>query len=251
MGSSSQLRSTRSATLHGVTAGGGRRTNANAPPRPCRAGRGLQDGDGAEYVGTMKSFSQDSGYGFIVCEELHRHFGWDVWAHWRQVPRNCERAGTRVAFRYCFGKRGQQARGAHKRRRCSKLRWISGPNLRGSPQKQRRELCCEIGMKRPCQLNCCNWATAPASDLGQPSPLPVLEHSFRIHSWAPRTRCPPPGKDNKPQARSVRLASPGRRPGRQHDTDPALRGAAPAQQQPQQWQGWLFKSGYFPCYTQR
>eukprot|EP01062_Namystynia_karyoxenos_P045768 TRINITY_DN3408_c1_g3_i1.p1 TRINITY_DN3408_c1_g3~~TRINITY_DN3408_c1_g3_i1.p1 ORF type:complete len:906 (+),score=243.66 TRINITY_DN3408_c1_g3_i1:86-2803(+) len=65
----------------------------------------VQEGDGCDYVGIVKSFSADSGYGFIKCELLEERFGgWDVWTHWRQLPDDCQVPGVQVVFQYCLGK---------------------------------------------------------------------------------------------------------------------------------------------------
>eukprot|EP01065_Artemidia_motanka_P036437 TRINITY_DN4435_c2_g1_i1.p1 TRINITY_DN4435_c2_g1~~TRINITY_DN4435_c2_g1_i1.p1 ORF type:complete len:816 (+),score=227.54 TRINITY_DN4435_c2_g1_i1:152-2599(+) len=69
-----------------------------APPPLC-------DGDGAEYFGHVKSFSHESGYGFIKCQPLFDRFGYDVWVHWKQLEQDkCLETGTPVTFKYCFGK---------------------------------------------------------------------------------------------------------------------------------------------------
>eukprot|EP01062_Namystynia_karyoxenos_P021460 TRINITY_DN18168_c0_g1_i1.p1 TRINITY_DN18168_c0_g1~~TRINITY_DN18168_c0_g1_i1.p1 ORF type:complete len:835 (+),score=149.08 TRINITY_DN18168_c0_g1_i1:42-2546(+) len=74
------------------------------PPRLRDPPNSTEMGDGIEYIGTLKSFSADDGYGFIKCPELYARFGWDVWVHWRQLSEDCVVPGAVLAFMYCFGK---------------------------------------------------------------------------------------------------------------------------------------------------
>eukprot|EP00756_Hemistasia_phaeocysticola_P039557 Hpha_TRINITY_DN16821_c1_g9::TRINITY_DN16821_c1_g9_i2::g.153789::m.153789 len=92
-------------------------SNRNRMP-PVDAPPPVKEGDGKEYFGRVKSFSHDSGYGFIECQQLHSVHGVDVWAHWKQLEADdCLTQGTMVIFKYCFGKQGRpQARDVRKYR---------------------------------------------------------------------------------------------------------------------------------------
>mmetsp|Transcript_81210 Transcript_81210/g.188641 ORF Transcript_81210/g.188641 Transcript_81210/m.188641 type:complete len:526 (-) Transcript_81210:270-1847(-) len=61
------------------------------------------------YFGSVKSFNDTDGYGFIRCEETHRRYGRDVFLHRAQLA-GCN-VGWRVSFEVTLNGRGQpQAR---------------------------------------------------------------------------------------------------------------------------------------------
>jgi cold shock CspA family protein len=55
-------------------------------------------------TGTIKSYHENSGFGFITCPELHEVYGRDVFAHGKQL-RGLE-VGTKVNFAIVFNKDG-------------------------------------------------------------------------------------------------------------------------------------------------
>lgn len=55
-------------------------------------------------VGHIKSFSPESGFGFIQCPELRAVFGNDVFVHGKQCDPNIFSVGSQVTFAVCLSK---------------------------------------------------------------------------------------------------------------------------------------------------
>mmetsp|Transcript_36068 Transcript_36068/g.102688 ORF Transcript_36068/g.102688 Transcript_36068/m.102688 type:complete len:304 (+) Transcript_36068:73-984(+) len=55
-------------------------------------------------AGTIKSYNESKGFGFVACEELSSIFGNDVFLHASQVPQGGVTSGAHVNFAVCLNK---------------------------------------------------------------------------------------------------------------------------------------------------
>eukprot|EP01062_Namystynia_karyoxenos_P081346 TRINITY_DN8922_c0_g1_i1.p1 TRINITY_DN8922_c0_g1~~TRINITY_DN8922_c0_g1_i1.p1 ORF type:complete len:283 (+),score=38.22 TRINITY_DN8922_c0_g1_i1:77-850(+) len=97
-----------------------------------QSGRGTGRGRGAgqgPYFGTVKSFNNNTGFGFIRCDELFRKHGKDVFAHRKEVHQL--NVGDEVVFEITYDATGPRATKVLSRKPGNPSQWLHPGALGG------------------------------------------------------------------------------------------------------------------------
>eukprot|EP00930_Biecheleria_cincta_P082372 TRINITY_DN72111_c0_g1_i1.p1 TRINITY_DN72111_c0_g1~~TRINITY_DN72111_c0_g1_i1.p1 ORF type:complete len:348 (-),score=64.90 TRINITY_DN72111_c0_g1_i1:12-1055(-) len=78
------------------------------------------------YVGTIKSFREEKGYGFIACEQTHQRFNRDVFLHYSQLREF--KVGDKVKFKICIDSKQGDIEGKPKALALEKTSDLPGAN---------------------------------------------------------------------------------------------------------------------------
>jgi len=82
-------------------AGGDAEEEEAAEPRRRRRGGGDEEAEAEVFVGQVKSYASQQGYGFIDCEETFARYSSDVFLHKNQVEEKMKRVAKGDKVRFC------------------------------------------------------------------------------------------------------------------------------------------------------